>query len=52
MFKVQVKHQFLNAEIALTLHFRMRSWHELVMLSPAVITYKGKLHRQQEICIL
>lgn len=44
MFNVQIKHQFLDTEIALTLHFCMRSWHELVLLSPAVITYKGKLY--------
>lgn len=41
---VQVKHQSLDTEIALTLHFCMRSWHELVLLSHTVTTYKGKLH--------
>lgn len=42
MFKAQ--HGFFDMEIALTLHFCMTSWHELVPLIPAVITSKGKLY--------
>lgn len=36
MFKEQVKHQYLKAEITPALHFCVQSWHELVLLSPAV----------------
>lgn len=44
MFKEKVKHQFLKAEIAFALHFHVQSWHELVLLSPAVIRQNGKLY--------
>jgi len=49
MFKVQ--HQFLSAETALILLFRTRSWHELMLLSPAVIIYKGKLYPDGKKCV-
>lgn len=48
MFKEQVKHQYLKAEITPALHFCVQSWHELVLLSPAVKRQNRKLYSESK----